>query len=272
MRVFGRFLVVILLALVGMSGFAQSKLRIVSLAPSITKMLYLLDEGKNVVGCTSYCEVEPLAGTTVVASAIDVSIEKVFLLKPDLVLATTITKPTTLDALRKLGIRVVQFGTTKSFDEICGQLQDIGKLVGKEDLAKQITATQKARLATVKSEITGNAHPKVFMQIGAKPIFTVLDNTFMNDFITFMGGVNVAKGLTRGTMTRESVLLMNPDIIIVTTMGIMGAEEKGVWMGYKDMSAVKSNKVIIINSDKACSPTPIDFVDTLQEIITLLNK
>ena len=65
-------------------------------------------------------------------------------------------------------------------------------------------------------------------------------NTFMNDFITFAGGENIASDLTRGTITRESVLLRNPDVIVIVTMGILAEEEKDRWASSKQLNAAKN--------------------------------
>jgi ABC-type hemin transport system substrate-binding protein len=40
---------------------AQGRIRIVSLVPSITELLFALDLGTQVVGCTTYC-IHPAAG------------------------------------------------------------------------------------------------------------------------------------------------------------------------------------------------------------------
>jgi iron complex transport system substrate-binding protein len=255
-----------------MQGFSQEAKRIVSLAPSLTKMLYLLNAQNELVGCTSYCYIPVNDKKEVVASAIDVNVEKILLQKADLVLATTITKPSILQSLEKLGIKVKVFPITNSFDEICNQLLALGKLTGKEDIAKTVIDKQKARLAVLQKSVPKGQTLKMFFQIGAKPIFTVIPNTFMNDFITFAGGKNVASDLVHGTITRENVLLRNPDVIIIVTMGIVGNEEKTTWESYPNLSAAKRKKIFIVDADKACSPTPLDFVDTLEQLITLIYK
>ncbi len=273
MRNFGKSLLIALLLLLGISAFSQTAKRIVSLAPSLTKMVYLLEAGNELVGCTSYCEIPDKKSKAIVASAIEVSVEKVFVLKPDLVLASGLTKPSTLDALRKLGIKVEVFNTPTSFIGICEQLVSIGKLTGHEPLAWKVVTQQKLRLFDLKATIkTKTIKPKIFFQIGAKPLFTVTPNTFMDDYITLVGGTNIASDMKSGSITRENVLLKNPDVIIVITMGLVGEEEVEIWKSYKELSATKTNRIYLINSDKACSPTPLDFIDTVEQIVNMINK
>lgn len=265
-----KILVVILFALMGACIYPQSSQRIVSLAPSLTTMIYLLDAGNKLVGCTNYCEEAVRDNKSVVASAIEVNVEKVFLLKPDLVVTTTLTKPATIEALEKLGIKVKVLPTPRSYDEICSQLIEIAKPIDEEPLARSIVEKQKARLNLLMKRIPNGKKPKVFFEIGANPLYTVIPNTFMDDYITFSGGENIASDLKKGTITRENVLLKNPDVIVIVTMDAVGLEEKTIWENYHNMNASKNGRIFIVESNKACSPNPVTFVDVVEQLIKLM--
>jgi iron complex transport system substrate-binding protein len=108
--------------------------------------------------------------------------------------------------------------------------------------------------------------------LGSNPIFTVLENTFMNDFILLCNGENIANGLTKGSVTRESVLMKNPDVIIVATMGGFGAEEQKVWKSFGGLKAAKNNKIFLIDSETACSPTPVNFAKAFADVVKFVNQ
>ena len=260
----------IILLISQLNSQAQEAKRIVSLVPWVTKSLYLMGEQHRLVGCTSYCPVLASDHIPVVANAMSVNIEKVLTLKPDVVIASSLNKPEIIDNLRKLGIMVVMQSYPKSFEEICTYFIQIGELVCQGSKAKEIVAQQKARLVRLKASIPAGKHPKVFIQIGAKPLFCAVPETFMEDFIRFSGGKNSAEELKLGSVTREYVLKQNPDIIFIVTMGIVAQEEKDNWLSYKAISASKSEKIFILDADKTCSPTPILFVDALEEMIKLM--
>lgn len=259
-----------ILLFLSLSIQAQNVKRIVSLAPSLTQNLYFLGAKDLVVGVTSYCEIAKNDHKENVASAIKVNIEKVVSLKPDLVVTTQLTDPETINMLKKFGLRVEVFGKAHSYQEICNQFTQLGKLIGKQSEAQEVINNTKQRLEKEKQKVPKGKSPRIFFQIGAKPIFTVIPNTFMDDLITFAGGINIAKDLDNASITRESVIVRNPDVILIVTMGVMGDEEKKVWEGYKNMSAIKHKKVFIIDADKACTPTPITFIETLEEMIRLI--
>lgn len=268
-----RLLAVIIFLLIANLGFSQKVNKVISLAPSITENIYLLGAEDKLVGCTSYCTLAVADGVELIGSTVDVNVEKIFAMQPDLVLTMLMTKHQDVEAMRKLGLKVVVIPSPKSFDEICEQTIQIGKLIGSEDSAQKIIQQTKQIVDSLKTkclEIAGR--PKIFFQLGANPIFTVLENTFMNDYILFCNGENIANGMTKGTMTRESILLKNPDIIIVATMGGFGKEEQKIWRSYKGMKAVQNEKVFLIDSETSCSPTPNSFAKAFADVYKFVSQ
>lgn len=250
-----------------------SQKRVVSLAPSLTSSLYQLEAGSLLVGCTSYCLDAVHDQIPVVASAIDVNIEKVILARPDLVVATTITKPEIIEKLKSLGLKVVVFPKVTSFESICSQFLELGRLVGKTREGENAIARYKTQVDEILSSVRyPKGQQKMIIQIGANPLFVVTPRSFMDDYISLSGCVNVMKEGMNGAVSRESVLIRNPDVIFIVTMGMVGDEEKRVWEGFQEMKAASLRKIFIIDSNKACLPTPKTFVETLREIVTLLNQ
>ncbi len=251
--------------------FSKEPIRVVSLAQSLTQNLNYLEAGHfELVGCTSYCQ--PREKSNIVASAVNVFIEKVVALKPDLVIATDISKPQTLDKLRALGLRVENFSTAKSFDEICQQFIHLGELVGQKEKANSIVSAAKIKVQQLESSIPPGSSPEVFLQIGANPLFTVYPGLFMNDYFRYSRSKNIAAEFTSGSISREAVILRNPEVILVVTMGMLGEEEKKTWETMNTLKASKNKNIFLLNSDEACTPTPVTFVSTLETIIRLIYK
>ncbi len=249
---------------------AQEVKRIVSLVPWVTKSIYLMGEQEKLVGCTSYCPVEASDNIPVVASAMSINIEKTLTLRPDVVVASSLIKPESIDNLKKLGLKVAYLPYPQSFEEICSYFIQIGELIGKPEKAREIVSQQRARLTELIARVPAGKNPKEFIQIGAKPLFCAVPNTFMEDFIRFSGGKNIAADLKMGGVTREFVLKQNPDVIFIVTMGIVAEEEKDTWLSYSALSATKNKKIFILDADKTCSPTPVLFLDALEEMIKLM--
>lgn len=249
----------------------QSYKRIISLAPSLTKDIHLLQVQDRLVGITNYCELDAKVEVPIVASAVDVNIERIITQQPDLIIATSLTSTETLEMMKQLGLKVKFFPLPKSFEEINDQFLELGILIGKPELASQIVNKAQKRIEVLKLD-SHLSETKIFMQIGTNPLFCVIPNTFLNDYINFIDGTNIASDLRNGAISRESVILRDPDIIIIVTMGTIGEEETRIWNSYPHLSAVKSNRIFVIDSEKACSPTPINFVETMEEIISKIAQ
>jgi iron complex transport system substrate-binding protein len=259
------------LFLIGISFFAtaQAPKRIVSLVPAISKQLYELGLEDNIVGCTSYCPGKDRPGVTIVASAIKVNIEKTLLLKPDLVLASSLTNPKTLETLKKMGVKTIWFDYPKSYANLCTQFIELGKITGKEKEAQQIVSQSDADLAEIKMNIVAVKPMKWLIQVGANPLWVSVENTFMNDYIKFAKGINAAKGVQSGAVSRESILLQNPDVIFICMSGTQAEAEKQRWISYKSLNATQSEQVFIIDPNLTNSPTPSTFIIALEKMMDM---
>lgn len=253
-----------------LTGHAEG-LRIVSLAASITQNLYLIGANAELVGCTRFCLTNPEDKIPVVADAVNVNLEKIVALQPDLVVAGGLTSPKTLEALERMGIQSIRLNQPKDFEEICGQCLKLGEISGHSAEAKAIVAQAREQLAAAKRNIDPSHQPKVFMEIGRNPLFAAVPGSFMNDYIVQAGGKNIAAGLKSGSTSREFVLLNNPDVIFVVGMGIVGEEEIEAWKRIRSLAAVRDGKVFPLDQ-YICSPTPLTFVETVEEIIRLMKN
>jgi iron complex transport system substrate-binding protein len=243
--------------------------RVISLAPSITKQIYLLEAQDRLAACTTYCKIaqdKPRVGT-----ALEVNVEEIVSLKPDLVLTTPLTNPRAIQKLRNLKTQVIELPIPKNFDELSKQFLELGRIVGKEARAKGIVEEASKRVKSIRDKVEGLPKPKVFLQLGAKPIFAATRDSFTSDFIELAGGINILGDSKSGLYSKEKVLEQNPDVILIVTMGIVGKSEKRMWEQYPVINAVKNNRIHIIDSDQVCSPTPSDFATALQEIAGILH-
>ncbi|MFA4888160.1 MAG: ABC transporter substrate-binding protein [Candidatus Omnitrophota bacterium] len=246
--------------------------RIISLGPSITESLYLLGEGERIIAVTTYCR-RPIEARKKerIGTIRESNVEKIISLRPDLVIATSLTNPRIVEKLRKIGVKVVVFSEPKNFALLCEQFLELAALIGKEEDAARVLKEATTRINALREKVRGLGSPTVFIQVGAKPLFAATGNTFINDFVVFAGAHNIAGDAASGLYSREEVLKRNPEVIFIVTMGISGEEEKTVWEKYRTLDAVRNKRIYFIDSDKACSPTPLGFAETLEEIVLVLH-
>lgn len=254
------------------TGSSASPQKIISLSPSITEELYLLQADNHLVADTYYCRRPPEAQKkTKVGSLRDFDLELIVSLRPDLVLCTNLVNNKKTAKLKQLGIRVIELAPPRSFDEICKNFIVLGKVLGRAPLAEKIIAQARSEVDSVRRLVENLPRKKVFMQIGAKPLVTVSREYFINDYIRYAGGANISEQSVSNLYSRESVLLNNPDVILIANMGIVSDEEKKAWQKYRTLTAVKNADIHVVQSDTFCNPTITAFLDSLRITVTLLH-
>ncbi len=249
--------------------------RIVSLGPLITENIFLLGAGDALVGDTVYCQKpEAARHKAKVGSVQELSIEKIVSLQPDLIVAINLTPSKQIEQLRQLGLQVETFTQPASFAEICEQFLRLGRILGLEQRAATIVDQAQRKVSALQRAVNGFPRQKVFLQVGAHPLFSSVKNSFTNDFIELSGAANIAGDQLLGAMRTEQVLALNPDVIIIALLGTehgIGATAKTHWHTFSTIKAVHNNRVHVINPDLVCSPSPTTFADTLVTIAQLIH-
>lgn len=249
--------------------------RIVSLSPLITENIFLLGAGDSVVGNTIYCQrPEAARHKAKVGSVQEISIEEIVNLRPQLIFASNLTPPQQVEKLRQLGFRVEFFRQPASFADICSHFLHLGRLLGLEERAEAIVDQARKKVETVRHAVEPLPRRKVFLQVGAHPLFSSIKRSFTHDFIELGGGVNIAGEQLSGVMKTEQVLALKPDLIIIAVMGSehgIGAEQKNHWMGFAAIEAVRAGRVHVMDPDLVCSPSPVTFANTLAAIARLIH-
>ncbi len=229
---------------------AGDGLRVVSLAPSVTEMLFTLEVEDCIVGVTDRCDYPPEArNIDRVGGFGKPNMEKLLALSPDLVIATGLQRSDAAAALQRSGIRML-WVKTDNFLEIFEALREIGREVGKPRQAEQVVADMQAELEAVAEQhrtIPPSRRPRVFVELWHDPMTTVGRRSHIDDIIARAGGVNVAHELDSAypTINPEKVLEWNPDVILLghtdRRKSRMPLAER---IGWNDIAAVRSGKII----------------------------
>ena len=95
------------------------------------------------------------------------------------------------------------------------------------------------------------------------------NDSFVGDFIAYSGGLNVIGDGKSGVYSKEIVVSANPDIIIISTMGLLGEQEKSEWARFGSMKAVKNDSIFVYDSSKICSPSPVEIPSTIAEFASI---
>ena len=242
----------------------SGNVRIVSLAPGVTEIIFAMGVGESLVGATDHCDYPPEAlNIERVGGFGTPNVEKLLALSPDLVIAAGLEREEVADVLRRSGIRVLDL-RIRNFEELFDAIRQIGQAANAAPQAEGVVARMRAELeaVTAGNEATPRRQrPKVFVEIGDHPLMTAGGASFLDDLIVRAGGVNVAHGVSLAypSINPEKVIEWDPDVMIVARMGRPGdaAVELSHRIGWSDISAVKNRRVIDdIDPDLLFRPGP----------------
>lgn len=235
--------------------------RIVSLAPSITEVLYFLGLGERVAGVTQFSNYpEDAARKPKVGSYVRLNKEKILELSPDLVIGTVDgNNPLVIRALEEAGLKVF-LTNPRTVLEAIETISKIARLCHAEGQGASAGDWLRKRLNAVVERVKDLPRQLVFLQINLKPVMSVSRNTFHQDVINHAGGINMTEDapVTYPRVAVEEVLRRNPDVIVISSMerGGQYEEARQEWLNWKSIKAVKEGRVHLIDSDLLDRPSP----------------
>lgn len=255
--------------------FPVHPVRVISLAPSITEIVFAIDRGERLKGATLYSDY-PEAARLIpkVGSYVHLDLERIVALKPDLCIAVKDGNPKqTADRLVNLGIPVYAVNPV-DLDSVIATVRLIGSLLNAEDSAARVINDMEQRISRVEALVsTAAARPGVFFQIGINPIVSVGRDTFIHGLIERAGGINLAAasvGYPR--FSREQFLAKSPEVVIITSMARNEVFEKvkKEWESWPNLPAAKNDRVHIVDSNILDRPTP-RMVDGLELLVKIIH-
>ncbi|MGA8179043.1 MAG: cobalamin-binding protein, partial [Desulfobacterales bacterium] len=249
--------------------------RIVSLAPSITEIVFALDQGYRLKGVTTYSDFPPEAEKLPkVGSYVQLDLEEIVALKPDLCIAIKDGNPIAV-ARRLESLKIPVFAVNpRNLETVMQTVQEIGGLLNVEEKADKLMKSMNRRIQKVKSLVAKTAYrPRVFFQIGVSPIVSVGTHTFSHELIVLAGGKNVAQGpIAYPRYSIEQVLALSPEVIIITSMAraTVFKQVKDEWNRWPNMPAVRNHRIFVEDSNLFDRPTP-RLVDGLELMVRLIH-
>jgi iron complex transport system substrate-binding protein len=237
-----------------------SSLRVVSLAPAMTETLFALGAGEMVVGVTRYCNYpEQASRLPKIGDFATVDLESIVRLKPDLVIATTDGNPReTVEKLRSLNIDVLTVGG-RTFKDVIDSTVAIGKAIGEEQAARELTGQLKKEWSLVAARHKGKEGPSVLLLVGVAPLVAAGQGSFGDELITQAGGRNIFSdaGKAYVTTNHEAIISLAPEIILQSAMGTETDEQvRKDWSRWSSIPAVRDGRVYVLDQDLLNRPGP----------------
>jgi iron complex transport system substrate-binding protein len=256
----------LLFLLLAAHGQGAEKLRIVSLAPSITELLFAIGAGGQVVGVTEHCIYPPEAlALPKIGGFISPNYERILSLAPDLVVMTgdhQVFRP----MLDDLGIASLEVDH-RGLDGLLDSYRALGRICGVEE--RGIAESEKLRKALLPSAPIPPNAPRALLVIGRDYGGGAVGNAYavgadgMYEKVMAASGLRNAYvgGLAYPMLSGEGIAVMNPDLVveIISSSMANGAGDGSFmddWRTLPEIDAVRRGNVHFIVSDRLLVPGP----------------
>lgn len=280
-------LALLFVLLLAASVFAQSvtevsstedDLRIVSLAPNVTEIIYALGSGDQLVGRTDYCNYpEEAFAITSIGTLWEPNLEAILSLDADIAIASSIVDPSFIDSLKAAGIEAYQFYEEESLDGTYALIEKVAACIGKEAEAAEIVKSMKDRIAAVQAKVsTIPADQKkscVYMiGYGEWGDYAATGETYLNDVIEVAGGINAAASGSFWSINKELLIAEDPNVILLGAYSYSDPNDVKHFTElapYSELTASKTGNVLTINGD-AAERQGVRTADSVEEIAKAL--
>ncbi|RTY35048.1 cobalamin-binding protein [Chlorobium phaeovibrioides] len=221
---------------------------VISLAPSITEMIYAIGAGEQLKGRTSACDWPKEAASVPVTGAFGrPSLEMLASLHPDLVIDVDLADETMGKKIEALGIRRETI-SCKTPEEIPDALKRIGRLTGHARQADSLASIIDQGLEKYRKKTAEIGHrPSIYLEIWDDPFWTGGRGSYTSALILYAGARNIGDAVEKEyfEISQEWVIRQNPEIIACMYMAKESSAADDVMNrpGWNHIDAVKNRRV-----------------------------
>lgn len=254
--------------------------RIVSLSPTATEMLYAIGAGDAVVAVDSLSTYPAdVADKVTEISAYEPSAEAILGYDPDVVvISNDMNKISEQLTTADPTITVWTGAVAASLDDVYRQMTELGDVAGKATEAAAAVDAMKARIAAATEGVTAPSGASYFYELD-NTLYSVTSNTFVGSLLAQLGLENIADGVEAGNdypqMSAEVIIEKNPTLIFLadTKCCAQNAAEVAKRAGWENLDAVKNNRIIELDDDIASrwGPRLADLVEQFAAAVKALG-
>ncbi|MDH3590202.1 MAG: cobalamin-binding protein [Gammaproteobacteria bacterium] len=245
-------------------------LRIVTLAPHLTELVYTVGAGDRLVGVVAYSDYPQQARSLpVIGDAFRLDPERLAAVNPDLILAWDGGNPSeVIDQLSERGYHVARL-PADTLADVANNLLEIGRLTGRAETAAAHAQAYSEALERLAAAHADKAPISVFYQVSPQPLYTIGGSHPIGDMIRLCGGTNLFADLEQmaPVVSLEEVLARNPDVIIASADGA----QLDQWSRWQSMTAVANDNLYTVDASLVTRPST-RMLQGAQQICTRLDS
>jgi iron complex transport system substrate-binding protein len=219
----------------------QAGLRVVSLVPSVTEIVYAVGAGKTLVGNTNQCDFPEAAKSVYkVGDFMSPDLERIVALRPGLVFLTLPMHRQLLDKLAELKIPTY-VSRPADIEAVFREIDTVAQLLGRKTAGESLVAGMRQRLDSIPSFADT---PRVYIEISGTPLMTAGGGTFINELLVRAGGLNVFASSVQEypVVDPEAVVRADPQVILLLHPD-MSVKDVARRVGWGGIGAVRNGRI-----------------------------
>ena len=242
--------------------------RIISLVPAVTEMLFAIGAGGKLVAVSSYDAFPPeVKRLPSVGALIDPNVERILSLKPDLVIVYG-SQVDLKEQLARAGIAVFDYRHAGLAD-VTTTIRSLGERTGDAAKAREVAERIEQGLRDIRARVQGRSRPRTLVVFGRerlalRGLYASGGIGFLDDMLEVAGGANVFADVKVQAVqaSTEQILATRPDVILEIRAANSAfpsgdrAAELSVWKALSAVPAVRNNRVLFIFDDRLVIPGP----------------
>jgi iron complex transport system substrate-binding protein len=261
--------IVILVDGCGYRPAAESGLRVVSLVPSVTEIVYAVGAGRLLVGNTNQCDFPEAARNVYkVGDFLSPDLERIVSLRPSLVFLTLPMHRQLLEKLNEMKVPVY-VSRPADIQAVFREIDTVAQLLGRKAVGESLVADMRRRLDSTPSF---SDTPRVYVEISGTPLMTAGGGTFINELLARAGGRNVFASSIQEypVVDPEAVIEADPEVILLLHPD-MSVRDVVARIGWGGISAIRQSQVYEkLDEDLLFRPGP-RIVDGVLLLVKLLH-
>lgn len=247
--------------------------RIVSLAPSNTELLYALGLGDSIVGVTAFCDYPPEARTKPrVGGWTTANLDRVRRLKPDLVVTSTFLQGEARTRFAADPFEVLHLDPRRVAD-IPATLLDLGEATGTTARAQQLAQWFTEEVERLAARTRNLTRPRMYAEEWPKP--PMVAGNWVPELVELAGGSYGLRGPGEPSVVIDpaAVVRYDPEIIVLNYCGFgIRADARAVAErpGWSGMAAVRAGRVHVVD-DTVLNRPSLRLLDGLRALQRALH-
>jgi iron complex transport system substrate-binding protein len=245
--------------------------RIASLSPAATEILFAVGAGDQVAAVDMFSDYPPEAKTLPQLDAYQPSVEAIAGAQPDLVLVY-FDPGNLVEGLTNANLKVFFLETPTSVEGVLDQIRVLGEVTGHPQEAEELVGSMQQGIDVIQERLADvEQGPRVFHELDNQ-LYTVAPDSFVGNLYTILKAQNIAAGTDQAypQLSQEAIIEADPEVIVLADMAAgESAETVKARPGWGSISAVKNNRIYIIDPDIVSRPGP-RLVEALETLARLL--